>query len=326
MNSRAWIKPVALLVAVLAAAAAGYYVVYARPRAALLSQLEDKKSRIASYTDALKEARQVKQELRTFAAGTLSPKADQATAQFRSALGAIATANGMAEADVVVNTNKPEAVMSPAGSKLRTALGAELKKQPDFWVMKGSVEGKGSLEQVLRVAAVVQNQPWIHRVDSFSIKPEGKARDRFTLKLGVATLLMPADLAPKESPDLQIKPLAEADGARFASIIAKNVFKEPAPVVAQAAPTSQQAGPQAAPPPPPYNEWKLTGVVESRLGVEAFLVNTRSGQHMSLPAGAIVAEAKFVSGAGERAVFEIGGQQYEVFNGQTLEQRRPKNR
>ncbi len=54
------------------------------------------------------------------------------------------------------------------------------------------------------------------------------------------------------------------------------------------------------------------------------MVNTKSGQKVSLPPGAVVADARFVSGKGESAVFEIGGQQYEVFNGQTLEQRRPR--
>src|SRR5262249_52805402 len=120
-------------------------------------------------------------------------------------------------------------------------------------------------------------------------------------------------------PDLQIK-LVEPS-AELAAIVQKNMFKEPAAAVAQAAPPAPANG---APPPPPYADWKLTGVIESRLGVEAFLLNTKSGQRLTLAAGAAVIDAKFVTGAGEKAVFEIGGQEYEVSNGQTLEQRRPK--
>lgn len=90
------------------------------------------------------------------------------------------------------------------------------------------------------------------------------------------------------------------------------------------------AAPQPDAPPitirPAWADWKLTGLVESRLGTEVFLVNTKNGQRMNLAVGSAVSEAKFVGGTGERAFFEIGGEKFEVFNGQTLEQRRPTDR
>ena len=141
----------------------------------------------------------------------------------------------------------------------------------------------------------------------------------FSLKLGVSTILMP-DLAPKAATEARIKVVEPS--AETAAIVQKNVFKEPVAVAAAPAPV-QGPGP-ASSAPLPYGDWRLAGVIESRLGVEAFMVNVKSGQKLSLPPGAVVADARFVSGRGEAAVFEIGGQQYEVLNGQTLEQRRPR--
>jgi hypothetical protein len=82
---------------------------------------------------------------------------------------------------------------------------------------------------------------------------------------------------------------------------------------------------QPEPPRSPYADWRITGVVESRLGTEVWLVNDRSKERLALAVGAQVADARLVSGAGERAVFEIAGQRFEVSNGQTLEERRPVN-
>jgi hypothetical protein len=102
----------------------------------------------------------------------------------------------------------------------------------------------------------------------------------------------------------------------------KNLFMEPAPWGVAFNTIEPPWGPAR----PAWADWKLTGLVESRLGTEVFLVNTKNGQRMNLAVGAAVSEAKFVGGAGEKAVFEIAGETFEVFNGQTLEQRRPTDR
>lgn len=321
----AWIKPAIAAVVLAGSAFAGYVLLYARPLAELRTKLEGQRSANAGYEQELKDRRRVTQELRAFSAGTLGSKTDQATARFRTALGAIAVGCGIPESAVVVNTVKPEEVNNPAGTKIKTRLRTELRKQVDFSVMRGTVEAKGTLEQVLRVAAAVQAQPWVHRVESYSVKPEGRERNQFALRLGVATLLMPASLAPKESGDPVIQPTGESEQALWAAVAGKNMFKEPAPVVAQREKPRPEPGPKP-PAPPPYDEWRLAGVVESRLGIEALMVNTKNGQRMVLPTGAAVANARFLSGEGERAVFEIGGEQFEIRNGQTLDQRRPATR
>jgi hypothetical protein len=191
------------------------------------------------------------------------------------------------------------------------------------------VTGVGTLPQVLRTMAMVKAQPWTHRVESFSIRPEGKERERFSMKLNVATIFLPPDLAPKgELKDVPVTALAEGAEKAWSRFVGKNVFREPPAAPQAPAPPAVAAAPPApaAPARPAFEDWKLTGVVQSRLGIEAFLVNVKTNQRLSLPTGATVSEAKFVAGEGERAVFEIGGETFEISNGQTLEQRRPVTR
>jgi hypothetical protein len=321
MNLPVWVRPAAAVVVLGSASALGYWLLYAKPRNDLRQQLDRHLSANATYEAYLRDRRHVADELKAVAATTLGAKEDEVVARFRTALGEIAEKDcGLT--GVNVNTRKPVDVPDPAGVAPRllkpTGLRQALKKQRDFAVIEGDLEGHGRLDQVLKAAAMVQAQPWVHRVSSFSIKPEGRERDRFELKMGIATILMPPDLAPKGAPDVPIRTLDAAAPQQWASIVEKNVFKEPSAVAHAPAPAAH-----SAPPPPPYNDWRLTGVVESRLGIEAFLLNVKTQQRLTLPVGSAVADARFVSGAGERAVFEIGGQTYEVSNGQTLEQRRP---
>jgi hypothetical protein len=311
---------------VLAGAAGGvYWWLYEQPRAGLAEQLGHQLEVNAAFEKQLTDRQQVAEGLKAIAATTLGAKADEVDATFRSKLGEIAE-KGCGLAGVQVTTQKPADVANPAGTAAKltkpAGLRSTLRKQHDFAVITGVVEGHGTLEQALKAAAAIQAQPWVHRVDSFSIRPEGRDRDRFELKLGVATILLLPPLAPKNVPEPRIVGAPETSMSELAAIVAKNVFKEPAAMAAQAPP----AAPAPGPPAPPYNDWRLTGVVESRLGTEAFLVNVKTQQRMTLAVGAAVADARFVSGAGERAVFEIAGQHFEVSNGQTLEQRRPVTR
>lgn len=326
MNRKLLMRQVAAGVVLFGAAGAGYAWLYAAPKGVLRKQLTAQLSANAALEAELKDRKRVQDALKAIGAATLASTSDQADSRFRSALNAIASGAGLA--DVVVNSRKPIEQANPAGtSKLSAPSGLRtaLRKQRDFAVIAGDVEGKGTLEQVLRAAAAIQAQPWVHRVESFSIKPEGRGRERFTLKLGVATLFT-ADLAPKDIAEPQVTLLDERARTVWASIVEKNMFKEPA-AVAAAAPAPPPQAPSTPPPPvSPYADWRLTGVVESRLGPEAMLLNVKSQQRLALPAGGTLADARFVKASGEKAVFEIGGQAFEVATGQMLEQRRPASR
>jgi hypothetical protein len=316
----------AVLVLILGTAA--YKVGYASPRDARVKKLQAAKSDNASYEAWLARRTQVNKGLESVAATTLGASSDEVEARFRSGLNSIAAACGLA--NIAVNSTKPEPVFNPGGKTRglsETGLKSALAKQVDFSVMRGDVSGVGSLPQVLRAIAAVKAQPWAHRIESFSIRPEGKERERFSLKLNVATIILPPALAPKtESKDVPVLALAEGAESAWARFVAKNIFREPPPAPATPQPAVAAAPAAPAPARPAFEDWKLTGVVQSRLGIEAFLVNVKTNQHLSLPTGSAVSEAKFVEGEGERAVFEIGGEKFEISNGQTLEQRRPVTR
>ena len=334
MKSSPKLKPIVAAAIVLGVAGAGYFAAYAAPRTKLLKELNSHRSAVTSYETALKRRLDVTSGLRTFADTTLGSSRDEVVSRFRTGLYSVATACGLT--GIEVNTREPTKETSPlATAKLSTAyagLKKELKNRVDFHAIPGEISATGTLEQVLRTTAMIRQQPWVHRIQSFSIKPADKENTRFSLRLGVSTILLTPDLAPKERGEPVVLALAEGSDAAWQKVVRKNVFREPPPP--KPAPAVAEKPAQPAPPAPTpevpqrpaFEEWKLTGVVQSRLGIEAFLVHTKSGQRLSLPSGAAIADAKFVSGSGERAVFEIGGERFEVTNGQTLEHRRPLTR
>jgi hypothetical protein len=328
------LKPLIAGAALLVAGGTGYATLYAAPKAKLTRELASHRQAVQSYEAALKRRLEITSGLRSFADTTLGASKDEVESRFRTGLYSVATACGLT--GIEVNTREITKETNPlASAKLSSAfapLKKELKSRVDFYSIPGEITATGTLEQVLRTTAMIRQQSWVHRIQSFSIKPADKENARFSLRLGVTTVLLPPELAPKERGEPVVLALAEGSDAQWQKVVRKNVFREPpAP---KPAPAVAEKPAQPAPPPPPpevpqrpaFEEWKLTGVVQSRLGIEAFLVHTKSGQRLSLPTGAAIADAKFVSGSGERAVFEIAGQQFEITNGQTLEHRRPLTR
>jgi hypothetical protein len=327
MTIAPWVKPVAVAAALIGGGLVGYYTVYARPLSKVSKDLDALVASNNDITSAIKDRTRVKEQLKGFGQRVLSASAEDADAKLRSLLSRIAEDGGLAKSSLQISTKKPEHQINPAGtSKLTTRLKDDLKKQVDFYVIRGDLVGIGSLESTLRVMASLRAQPWVHRIESFSLTPEDRDRQKFTLRISVATLLFP-DLTPKDLPEPTITPVQEGGKQLWAGIVQKNVFKEPAPIVVAAAPQPPPDAPPPTPAPPPaYNDWKLTGITEGRSGMSAMLVNVKNKQSVILQAGAAVADARFVTGQGEKAVFEIAGEKFEVFNGQTLEQRRPVGR
>lgn len=295
---------------------------YFGPAGALVAKIRNERELIARFEQGLAQRRQVEGALKERAAATLGATEEELDARLRNRLNEIAGGCGLSE--VLVESNRPAEERNPAPARMkRSEFAQQLKAQRDFWVAEGGVTGVGSLDQALRSLATIQAQPWVHRIDAFSIKPKSRDRDVFEVRVQVATLMMP-DLLGRDAAPPPLVTLGEAESTRWSSIVAKNVFKEPPPTaVAQApAPPTPEPTPVAA---SPYSEWRLTGVVQSRLGIEAWLRNTRTSQTLALAVGGVVADARLVAAVGERAVFEIDGRKFEVVNGQTLEERRPLN-
>jgi hypothetical protein len=331
MSTASRIKKGVAIAITLALGLGAYQYLYALPKGELVKALHQQQTSNAAFEKALLRRSEIRSGLKAVANSTLGATKDEVDTRFRTALHSIAASCALT--GISVNTQAPDKQENPmAGAKNMGAsysrIKSEMRKGADFYVVPGMLTGTGTLDQVLRTAAMVKQQPWVHRVQSFSLKPVGKERSHFELRLGVSTILLPPDLAPKERGEPVVLALSDSADSTWKKMVQKNIFREPPPPAAPAV----AAQPPAEPPPvpsisrPAYDDWKLTGVVQSRLGIEAFLVNTKSGQRMTLPTGSAVADARFVEGSGERAVFEIDGQQFEIINGQTLEQRRPLTR
>jgi len=305
-----------------------YRTQYAGPRDTLLESLAEINEESAKLDEAMSEQFEVRKRLKALASSTLGQKRDEVEHWFRTSLSTIAEGNGLGQ--VVVDTGAPQGVRNPAwrSKSLPVGVKRQLAARPDFQLVLGQVRGVGTLEQVMRTVAAVQAQSWVHRFEGFSITPVGKERERFTLKLDVATVIVPDVAGESPSPP----PIAAADRSAdrlWGPVVAKNVFRAPpagapAPVAVAAAP---QPGVAPAPltAPPAYNDWRLTGVVTGRSGTEAFMMNTKTSQKLTVAIGAAVLDAKFLTGDVDRAVFEIGGQRFEIRNGETLAARRQVN-
>lgn len=308
-------------------AGVAYFKMFENPRAELASKLAAEETQVSELKRKLEERAQVDRKLREFGSFTLGHKEDQVVDSFRNGLAKIAEDCGLRA--VSINTNAPKPVSNPLerSPKAPTTLKRELRKQPDFSVIGGTIEGVGSLEQVLKTLATVQSQPWVHRIGGFSMAVEGKERDKLKLRMEVSTLLLPSDLAPKKEGDVTPVPASVASESVWRSIAAKNPFRDPPAAPNSAKPTAVAQNPAPQPPAPPapapYADWKLTSVVSGRGGVEAWLINTKTNERQILKVGGRLIDAIFSEGAGERAVFEIGGQKFEVLNGQTFASRRP---
>ncbi|MFM9994416.1 MAG: hypothetical protein ACKVU4_01300 [Phycisphaerales bacterium] len=322
--ARAWIVGVASAVALLLATGWAANAFYFAPAAKLRTDLTKDRDAIRALEGAVEEARAQEAALAAIVATTLGTTEEQVDAALRDRLNAVAASAGLG--GIQVQTSRPVPEKNPAGARLnksssRSPFTAGLSKQTDFWIVRGDVSGEGTLDQTLRALAALKEQPWAHRVESFSIKPLDKDRQRFELRAGVATMIMP-DLVPEGFAPPAPVALSDEAQVMLEPIVARNVFKQPSEETRVA--TADPKPPPVKPPPPsPYLDWKLTGIVQVGAVTEAWLHNTKSNEKVALTAGGRVADAVLLTAADERAVFEIAGKKYEVFNGQTLDQRRP---
>lgn len=316
---RAWIVGIATAAGLLVTAVWAADRLYFASAAELRVKLTDDRDAIRALEGAVEEARAQEAALAALVATTLGTTEEQVDAALRDRLNAVAAAAGLSA--IQVQTIRPVAQANPAAKVVKGDFAKPLRGQTDFWVVRGDVSAEGSLDQALRALASLKEQPWAHRVESFSIKPLDKDRQRFELRAGVATMIMP-DLVPEGFTPPPPVALSDEAQVMLEPIAARNVFKQP-PEEARVAATEPRPPPKPPTPPSPYLDWKLTGIVQVGATTEAWLHNTKSNEKVAITAGGRVVDAVLLAAADERAVFEIGGKKYEVFNGQTLEQRRP---
>lgn len=316
-------KVVLIALAVAVAAYISVNAVYLKPRAALLSQRDDLRAAVAGLQKQMPSERSLRDRQSKLAAGLLGPSLDQLSAQLRDGLVRLGEQSGLA--GVVVEHGPPQDQVSPLvnAKGIPTDLKRELRKSPDFHVVRGRLRGTGTLTEALTALARAQEQPWIHRVEGFSLKPVGKDRTEVELRLDIATVYAPALAAKSVTPTLE--PPSERLAGLVGALESKHWFKAPAGKQPDA-PDVVLAAAAATPPArafAPYEDWMLTGLFRGRHGSEALFVNTKTGSKVTVPKGGAVLDAVFIDGAGERAIVEIAGQRFEVTSGQSLASRKP---
>lgn len=300
---------------------AGYGRFYARPAAERLARLDSYEKSSRWLEEQMGDEFRVRERLAAHASGTLGASAEVVEHRFRTGLSAIATAAGLR--DVVVTQNRPVPEGNPAARERVRDFTRDQLRVPDFYTVAGELRAKGTLEQVARAISLAQSQPWVARVTSFSIRPESEDRQQFELRLLVQTVVLP-DVAKDgdTTPPAIVEPAEEAQRLAVA-VAARNAFAPPKPEPAPRPTRQEQRQVDRPPPPPPYDLWRLNAVVSAGGQVEAWLVNLKSGEWRSLRPGDGVLDAVLVEAGGEKAVFRIGEQAFQVLLNETLAQRQP---
>lgn len=303
-----------------------YASVYARPRASIVADIENTRDSARALQDILKGEKDVKARVKELAPTFLADKFDVLSARFRDGLTRVASGAGLS--GVVVEHGQPQGVSSPLlnAKGMPVDLKRALRKTPDFEVVHGSLTGVGTLEQVWAAIASAQCQPWIHRVEGFDIQPVGKERDRFKVRVNVATVMAPAWAGPiPETVELAVSPTSP-EARRLASRLSeRNVFRKPPPVEATPVTAVARAGDAPAQPVAfaPYEDWKLTGVARGKDGPEAMFVNEKTNARVSVLKGGRLLDATLIDAADGRVLIDINGTRYELSSGQTLASRKP---
>ena len=294
---------------------------YWAQRSALNTEIARYRNGLAQREQEIMSQGSARKRMEDLFASSLGSTEEAVSALMRTALNEMIANVGLREGTVTTRSPVPD--LDPAAkSSLAAFKPRTVRETPDFYEITGTASGKGTLEQAVRMLAMLESQPWIYRVDGFSMRPIGKEREGIEFAATVTTIFAPG-VSPNRKPDERVWiDLAPERLVACQSIIGKNVFREPP---AAAAPVA------AAPPPPPppvpegpaYSDWRVTAVVEGRQGPELWLQNQRTGESRMLGAGGEVIGVVFVAVRGEIAKVKIGSDLFEVRPGLTLADRSP---
>lgn len=298
--------------------------VYLRPSAAIRAEADTLRERTEWFDSSARGVRETRVALRDIASTMLGREQMVVEHRLRGLLSELAAREGLSE--VVVTHGRPRGVENPAqdrGSGVSRGLRRLLGERPDFAVVQARLKGEGTLEQTLRTLASVRAQPWAHRIEGFSISPKGRERRVFELKVDLATVFA-GDLATDSAETPALVPAEETALGVVQRLTARDPFRLAEPVAAAPPAAPRPAPVTRAPPAPPYDRWRVTGVLETSDGagvvVEVMLARTDTGELRTLRVGDAVLDASLVEAAGETAVFELEGKRIAIRTGQTLAQ------
>lgn len=302
--------------------------VYFSKRAAIAREADDLKSRTEAFNAAAGGSREVRIAMRELASTMLGSEQVVVEHRLRGLLSGLAEGHGLR--DVVVSHGRPRIAENPAqerGSNVNRGLRRLLSDQSDFAAIHARVQGLGTLEQTLETLAAIRSQPWIHRVEGFTISPKGRERTVYELKADVATIFAPDLVSGEGDPPGLVEP-DPATAPIVASLARRDPFWLADPVVEAPPPPPPSPALARPDPPPPYDRWRVTGVLETieasgATAVQVLLARTDTGELRTMREGDSLLGARLESASGESAWFALDGRTFVVRTGQTLAQGEP---
>jgi Tfp pilus assembly PilM family ATPase len=282
-----------------------------------------------AYTSATVGSREARIALRELASTMLGREPTVVEHRLRGLLSELAARESLGS--VVVTHGRPRVAASPAGERgsgVARGFRRLLGDRQDFAVVGARLQGLGTLEQCLSTLAAARAQPWVHRVEGFSISPKGRDNAAYEIKIDLATVFAP-DLVPADAEAPGLLEADPADVARVARVVARDPFRLAEPAVAAAPAPPRPPSVEKPEPAPPYDKWRVVGVLivgargDPQAGIEVMLARTDTPETRTLKPGDPILGARLESASGETAVFVLDGTRVAVRTGQTLNQAVP---
>ncbi len=310
-------------IAVLAGAALLFLLalkpLYLDPRAELQDEVETLTDRIASHRQALAERGRIDELIDGYVDQTLGGDVETVDHRLRTRLNRIGEHVGLN--DLVVNTGRTVAHDSPARRRYRGGAMRELRERIDFLVHEGTISGEGAFDDILRLLHHIEHEPWIKRITNVRLDPRDNGR-RFAATIRLETIFLPGR-SPQDVP-AQVE---EPEGFEsYVTLASSNPFRIPPPPEPEPETPDEPEEPEPEPDPPfPYNEWRLTGVIEGTADAEVWLRRGNSDARRLEP-GESLDEARLLAVRGDAAEFELDDQRFLVRVGRTMNDREPVSR
>lgn len=294
-------------------------------RAAVITPLRDRDKRILAARTALEKIRGERREyfaaedvVRGFAQTTFSTNTDQALAKSGEMLARLILQSGLRETDFS---------RSPFGPR---RLHSALKTFEIGW----SVQGDGRLSDVVDLLFLVQDSPYLHRVEGVNLMPgdmPGMARVRFRYLTLVIDPAPTVDFAELEHPYSLYSPQRKGYDELVARDLLRPYIKRPPPPSPGSSPKAPGTSPGGTAPPGPesfrivsLSEWSGQAEVHVR-----DLVNQKTLRYVpgDALAGGVIAlvDDRPLPRAGDptlksfsRVIIKIGQEYWAVELGRTL--------
>ncbi len=284
-------------------------------------QVERRINTYAGFLNTVRQERTLRPELDARLSEmldhTLGADRETVDSRLREELAQLAGASGLKSPTV---TTLPVVVRdSPAKRTFRRS-GAQraYREEPDFVELRAGLGAVGNLESVVAFLHALDAAPWIKRITTARIDPEGDGR-RLRLTVRLTTLYVPGQGPGPDADELMPTPHQSLD--RYAELVSKNPFalpRKPDPL-----PRAAEASPVPRAPRNPRAEWRLTGIVEGPDGVEAWLVNLRDQRAIEIRVGDALEGLSFHMAEGDVATFRVDEAPYRVLVGSTLDRPLP---